>query len=243
MRKRIVCSWVTAIAAAALCAGCSGFGGDKIDQENIGPIGYGADIDYSEPTTVATTTEETHPTQPIEVIEASGDPTAEDAYHLPGTDFYFTKPDSYYEVDLVADTDPAMLVGLNQDVLNSTVYTVFYESELYPSYGMMIIYANDRGIDAYHSTRDVQVMAAEQFNFEQAGLDYERYEVEFVLGDRTYTVQCIESVASGGRPAISCFVAYIGDDDAVYQIMGITPEPNGIRSLLSSFSIDTTNEH
>ena len=95
MRKRIVCSWVTAIAAAALCAGCSGFGGDKIDQENIGPIGYGADIDYTEPTTVATTTEETHPTQPIEVIEASGDPTAEDAYHLPGTDFYFTKPDRY----------------------------------------------------------------------------------------------------------------------------------------------------
>lgn len=30
---------------------------------------------------------------------------------------------------------------------------------------------------------------------------------------------------------------------AVYQIIGITPEPNGIRSLLSSFSFDVTNEH
>lgn len=242
MRKKLVCLLTALMVASAVMSACSG-GGSDYDPDNIGPIGYGADIEYSEPTTVATTTEETHPTQPIEVITASGDPEADDAFHLPGTDFYFTKPEGYYEVDINDEMDPAVLAGLNQDILSSTVYTVFYESDLNPTYGLVLIYASDRGIDAYHSTRDVQIMAAEQFAFEQQGLEYNRFEVEFELADRTYTVQCIESVPTDGRAPISCFVAYIGDDDAVYQVIGITPELHGINSLLSSFSYNPIEEH
>lgn len=193
-------------------------------------------------TELVITTQESTESEETEATEETSQTTVvqvpDGTIVLPDTNITFTLPEGYTVTDQIPGMEEAHASAQSLSFIkNNAVFTAGYNDDGdYSMCGITIIYLGNYDISTFDSSTYIENGLGKQMSlYDEVGIDYERRTETITLNGFTYQVEILETIPADDEPSVAIANLFIGDEDAVYCTILMSPAENAVQDFLNAF--------